>query len=97
MKNLNNCLIKNKDVLLRVDLNVPIKNNLISDKTRIYAIKSTVNKLKSNNNKIFLLSHFGRPGGKFNKQYSLKFLTDILRDVFSVKNIHFLSSFGPKI
>ena len=72
MKNFNNYPIKNKKVLLRADLNVPIKNGIIIDKTRIQAIQQTINYLRKNNNKIFLLSHFGRPKGKFNKNFSLK-------------------------
>ena len=71
MKTINNFQIKNKNVLLRVDLNVPVKDGIVIDKTRIYSIQSSVNQLRSNNNKIFLLSHYGRPNGKFNKKYSL--------------------------
>ena len=51
MKNLNNYPIKNKKVLLRADLNVPLKNGIIIDKTRIQAIQQTINYLRKNNNK----------------------------------------------
>ena len=69
MKNLNNFTVIRKNVLLRVDLNVPVQNGAVSDKTRIFAIKATVDKLRKGNNKIFLLTHFGRPEGKYNKNF----------------------------
>ena len=77
MKTLNNFPIREKNVLLRVDLNVPISEGIVADKTRLYAIQSTVSELRFRKNKIFLLSHFGNPKGQFSKKYSLKFLTKI--------------------
>ena len=59
------------NVLIRSDLNVPINNGKILDRTRLHIIKSTVEELCSKKNKVFLLSHFGRPKGQFNKKYSL--------------------------
>ena len=72
MKTINNYSVKNKKVLLRVDLNVPTRNGKINDKSRIQAIEKTVKKLIEKKNKIFLLSHFGRPKGQLNKKYSLE-------------------------
>ena len=97
MKNFSNYPIKNKNVLLRADLNVPLKNGIITDKTRIEAIQETINYLRKNNNKIFLLSHFGRPKGKFNNNFSLKFLCSILADCFAVNKIHFSPSVDIQI
>jgi len=92
MKIINDYPIINKKVLLRSDLNVPVKNGIIADKTRIQAIKKTINYLIKNNNKIFLLSHFGRPKGEFNNNFSLKFLCPTLKDCFSINKIHFAPS-----
>ena len=98
MKTLNNFPIKEKNVLLRVDLNVPISEGIVADKTRLYAIQSTVSELRFRKNKIFLLSHFGNPKGQFNNQYSLKFLVNILADILSVEQVHFVSScFGNAV
>ena len=58
MKTINNFQIINKNVLLRVDLNVPVKGGIVIDKTRIYSIQSSVNQLRLNNNKIFTLFFF---------------------------------------
>ena len=92
MKTINDFKIINKNVLLRVDLNVPVKNGIVTDKTRIYSIQSSVNQLRSNNNKIFLLSHFGRPKGQCNKKYSLQFLCKILSKILKTKEIYFVDS-----
>ena len=61
----------NKIVLLRVDLNVPIQNNKITDLTRIKKVLPTIYKLMEHNAKIILISHFGRPKGNWSDLYSL--------------------------
>ena len=61
-----------KIVLLRLDLNVPIKNGIITDETRINKIIPTLEFLIKKNTKILVLSHVGRPKGKINKDLSLK-------------------------
>ena len=52
MKNLRNYEIINKKVLFRADLNVPVLNEVITDTSRILAIKSSIKYLISNKNKI---------------------------------------------
>jgi len=91
MKTLNNFPVEKKNVLLRVDLNVPTKNGIVIDKTKFQIIKSTVSILSLKKNKIFLLSHFGRPNKKNNKKFSLKFLKKNLAESLSVKKIYFVS------
>ena len=93
MKTINNYPLKKKKILLRVDLNVPLVDGIVSDKSRIRAIKKTVEKLIEQENKIFLLSHFGRPQGKQNSKYSIKFLCSILKDILNLKKINFINSF----
>ena len=66
-KNLNN-----KKILLRLDLNVPLEKNKITDTTRIDKILPTLNFLIKENAKIIILSHVGRPKGKFVKELSLE-------------------------
>ena len=65
-KNLNQ-----KKVLLRLDLNVPLKQGLIADETRINKILPTIKFLLQENSKILIISHVGRPKGKINKDLSL--------------------------
>ena len=76
MKNLNNYAIENKRILFRADLNVPLVNGKITDTSRIVAIKSSIEKLIFNKNKIFIMAHFGRPNGKVvNESVSYTHLT----------------------
>ena len=97
MKNLENYKIKNKKVLFRADLNVPVVNNIITDESRILAIKSSIKKLIFNKNKIFIIAHFGRPQGKVVEKYSLKFILSSLAKIFDLKKIHFLESLDNQI
>tara|TARA_B100000963_G_scaffold359952_1_gene388894 strand:- start:1595 stop:2788 length:1194 start_codon:yes stop_codon:yes gene_type:complete len=61
----------NKTVIVRVDLNVPIQDDRISDVTRIKKIIPTILDLIDHNAKVILISHFGRPKGEWLDQYSL--------------------------
>jgi phosphoglycerate kinase len=63
--------LKQKKILLRLDLNVPLKNGKITDTTRIDKILPTINFLLKNEAKIIILSHVGRPKGKIIKELSL--------------------------
>ena len=59
-------------VLLRLDLNVPLKNGIITDDTRIVKILPTLEFLIKNNSKIIIISHIGRPKGEWNDIFSMK-------------------------
>ena len=61
-----------KIILLRLDLNVPLKNGIISDDTRIVKILPTLEFLIKNNSKIIIISHIGRPKGEWNDIFSMK-------------------------
>ena len=63
--------IKNKRVIVRLDLNVPINNSKIDDDTRIKIIEPFLIKLIENKAQIVLLSHLGRPKGKVVPELSL--------------------------
>ena len=64
--------LNNKKVLLRLDLNVPLVEGKITDTTRIDKIIPTLKFLISQNTKIIIISHVGRPNGKVVKELSLK-------------------------
>ena len=64
--------LKQKKILLRLDLNVPLDNVKITDTTRIDKILPTINFLLKNEAKIIILSHVGRPKGKIINRLSLK-------------------------
>ena len=64
--------LKDKKVLLRLDLNVPLKNGVITDQTRIDKILPTLRFLLKRNSKIIVISHIGRPKGEVNKDLSMR-------------------------
>jgi len=64
--------IAGKRVLLRVDLNVPVKDGAVSDTTRIERVVPTIRELSDKGAKVILLAHFGRPKGKVVEEDSLK-------------------------
>ena len=64
--------LKDKWILLRLDLNVPLKNGKITDQTRIDKILPIINFLLEKKSKILVISHVGRPKGKINEDLSLK-------------------------
>ena len=64
--------LNQKKVLLRLDLNVPLKNGVITDQTRINKIIPVIEFLLHKNSKIIIISHVGRPKGKINNDLSLK-------------------------
>ena len=73
MINLSSIDIANKNLVVRVDMNVPIEDGHILDATRIEACIPTINYALKNNAKILLISHLGRPTeGSFEEKFSLK-------------------------
>ena len=66
-----NLKIENKTIILRVDLNVPIKEKKIQDFTRISLVLPFLKELIKKKSKIILLSHLGRPKGKKDSNLSL--------------------------
>ena len=64
--------LNQKKILLRLDLNVPLKHGVITDETRINKIIPIIKFLIKKNSKIIVLSHIGRPKGKINNDLSLK-------------------------
>ena len=94
MKNISNqnIVFKNKKVLLRVDLNVPMKNSSITESSRIEKIIPTIKSLLAKEAKIIIISHIGRPKGKVVEGMSLKPISKKLssllnKDVLFNKNI----------
>ena len=89
IKSLEN--IENKNVILRVDLNVPLVNGKISDTNRIDKIIPTLNFLIEKKAKIIIISHIGRPNGKVVKELSLEPISlciknKIKKEVYLIKD-----------
>ena len=77
--------LKEKRILLRLDLNVPLKNGIITDQTRINKILPIINFLLEKKSKILIISHVGRPKGKIDKGLSLKPICESLEKKINEK------------
>lgn len=64
--------VSGKRVLVRVDFNVPMKDGVVTDATRIERSLATVHDLIDRGAKVILLAHLGRPKGKKNLDFTLK-------------------------
>lgn len=63
--------LKGKRVLIRVDFNVPLKDGVVTDNTRIVAALPTINYILENGASLVVMSHFGRPKGQKNPEFSM--------------------------
>ena len=82
-----NLKLKGKKVVLRVDLNVPMKNGAITETSRIKKILPTIKFLIEKEAKIIILSHIGRPKGKIVKGMTLDPISKKLSDLLNKKII----------
>ncbi len=101
--------LKNKKILLRLDLNVPLKKDKITDTTRIDKILPTLNFLIKEKAKIIILSHVGRPKGKIVKELSLEPIREelekklgknvklIKENIKNIKNKNFFDNYYEEI
>ena len=106
---LNERNLKDKKILLRLDLNVPLKNGKVNDSTRIDKILPTLNFLIQQKTKIIILSHVGRPKGQIVKELSLKPIGEDLKkklnvsvkliteNIYEIKNKDFFEKFNEEI
>ena len=67
----DNFNVQNQTIILRLDLNVPIKDKIITDDTRISLCLPFINKLIEKKAKIIIISHLGRPKGMRDPSLSL--------------------------
>jgi phosphoglycerate kinase len=82
MRSVDSFNFNGKKALIRVDFNVPIDKNIVTDSSRILAAKNTVDKVCNDGGSCILMSHLGRPNG-FQLEYSL---SKIVKTVESVLN-----------
>ena len=80
-----NLILKGKKVLLRVDLNVPMKNGAITETSRIEKILPTIKLLIEKEAKIIILSHIGRPKGQIVNKMSLEPISKKLSQYLNIK------------
>ncbi len=78
-------ILRGKKVILRVDLNVPMKDGSITEVSRIVKILPTIKLLIKKKAKIIILSHIGRPKGKIVNGMSLEPISKKLSDLLNIK------------
>ena len=72
--------LNGKKIILRLDLNVPLNKQKITDTNRIDKVIPTLQFLINNKAKILILSHIGRPKGKVIKELSMKPICEYLEN-----------------
>ena len=76
--------LSNKNVVVRLDLNVPIQDKQIIDSTRIISSVPTIKYLVNKNCKVLLTSHLGRPEeGKFDQDFSMSPVAEKLSEILN--------------
>src|SRR6185295_3235194 len=95
-KTLDDIDVAGKRVVLRADLNVPMKNGKVTDETRIVRLTPTISELAKKGARVVVISHFGRPGGKPMPEMSLMPLSAPLARALGGMKVHFaLDCIGP--
>ncbi len=101
--------LNKKKILLRLDLNVPLKDSKITDTTRIDKILPTLKYLIEKNSQIIIISHIGRPKGKIDSKLSMLPVCEYLsfklnkkvelinKKIFDIDSISFLENEVNKI
>lgn len=90
-KTLRDIDVAGKKVLVRVDFNVPMDGDLITDTTRIEASLPTINYLLENGASVVLMSHLGRPKGEYKEEFSLAPVAKKLSELLK-KDVKFVAS-----
>lgn len=97
MRTLKDIDLRNKRAVLRLDLNVPVQDNKISDDSRIMASLPTIHRVLKDAKNLLIISHLGRPEeGVIQKEFSMKPIADYLERVIDEKItiIDYLDSTG---
>lgn len=97
LKTLDQADLSSKKILLRADLNVPIKDGQITDTTRIEGIKNTVKHIQNQGGLLAICAHLGRPKGERNSKYSLSQITETLSEILENKVVFIGDCIHPEI
>jgi phosphoglycerate kinase len=97
MNKLSSLNIVGKNLVIRVDMNVPIKDGVVQDSTRIKACLPTIKYALTQKAKILLVSHLGRPvEGHFEEIFSLKPVAKFATQIFG-QEVELIKSFDDPI
>ena len=93
----DNLDIQNKKIILRLDFNVPLKDKIITDDTRITLCLPFLKKLIKKKAKIIIISHLGRPKGIRNPALSLMPIYKYLKKTLQTNVFFFMGNFDDKV
>ena len=93
----DNLDVQNQKIILRLDLNVPLKNKIITDDTRILLCLPFVKKLIEKKAKIIIVSHLGRPKGIKNPALSLMPIYKYLKKALQTNVYFFMGKFDHEM
>ncbi|NBV05712.1 MAG: phosphoglycerate kinase [Proteobacteria bacterium] len=95
---LKDCVVTNKNVIVRVDINVPMADGKIEDDSRIKAVIPTLKYLAKQQAKVIVISHFGRPEGKVEPSMSIKPLVARVQELLGSVKVNFVDDcVGEKV
>ena len=102
LRTLSEVDLRGKNVLIRLDLNVPMDSQgQITDDTRIRGCLPTLKAVLEKTGKVVLMSHLGRPKGQVNKRYSLepvgRRLAELLGKLVGQNGVRFLRKITQRI
>lgn len=89
--------LKGKRVLIRVDFNVPVKNGVVTDNTRIKAALPTINYILNEGASLVVMSHYGRPKGQKNPDFSMAPIKDEFEKLLGRKVTLAPDVIGPEV
>ncbi|MCX6055772.1 MAG: phosphoglycerate kinase [Chloroflexi bacterium] len=95
-KTIRDIEVKGKKVLVRVDFNVPLKDGVVGDDTRILAAIPTIQYLLDHGAAVILCSHLGRPKGGPEEKYSMKPVAEHLANVLKMAVAFASDCIGPQ-
>tara|TARA_B100001063_G_scaffold178773_1_gene167791 strand:+ start:2035 stop:3225 length:1191 start_codon:yes stop_codon:yes gene_type:complete len=93
----DNLEIENKKIILRLDFNVPLKDKIITDDTRIALCLPFLKKLIDKKAKIIIISHLGRPNGAKEPSLSLIPIYKYLKEKLQTSVYFFMGNFDDEV
>ena len=89
--------VQNQEIILRLDFNVPIKNKIIMDDTRISSCLPFIERLIEKRAKIIIISHLGRPNGIKNPDLSLMPIYKYLKNTLKTNVYFYMGDFDDEV